>query len=106
MQPANRYKRTQLTPKAASVVPPEDGRLTPETCRGLRHNNVIVKVKVFEVSHVIVIIFNNYRKPSKYTNCYERTTARTVVMPGWKMTKQNYNLRRELLHSGLLRSEK
>jgi hypothetical protein len=31
---------------SASVVPPEDGRLTPETCRGLRHNNVIVKVKV------------------------------------------------------------
>jgi hypothetical protein len=24
---------TQLTPKTASVVPPEDGRLTPETCR-------------------------------------------------------------------------
>jgi hypothetical protein len=21
-------------------VPPEDGRLTPETCRGLRHNKV------------------------------------------------------------------
>jgi hypothetical protein len=30
---------TQLTPKTASVVPPEDGRLTPETCRGSRHNN-------------------------------------------------------------------
>jgi hypothetical protein len=28
------------------VVPPEDGCLTPETCRGLRHNKVIVKVKV------------------------------------------------------------
>jgi hypothetical protein len=28
-------------------VPPEDGRLTPETCRGLRHNKVIVKVKVY-----------------------------------------------------------
>jgi hypothetical protein len=27
-------------------VPPEDGRLTPETCRGLRYNKVIVKVKV------------------------------------------------------------
>jgi hypothetical protein len=25
-------------------MPPEDGRLTPETCRGLRHNKVIVKV--------------------------------------------------------------
>jgi hypothetical protein len=25
---------TQLTPKTASVVPPEVGRLTPETCRG------------------------------------------------------------------------
>jgi predicted GNAT superfamily acetyltransferase len=38
---------TQLTPKTASVVPPEYGRLTPETCRGLRHNKVIVKVKVY-----------------------------------------------------------
>jgi hypothetical protein len=26
---------------------PEDGRLTPETCRGLRHNKVFVKVKVY-----------------------------------------------------------
>jgi hypothetical protein len=33
--------------KTASVVPPEDGRLTPETCGGLRHNKVIVKVKVY-----------------------------------------------------------
>jgi hypothetical protein len=33
----------QLTPKTASVVPPEDGRLTPETCRGLRHNKVLSK---------------------------------------------------------------
>jgi hypothetical protein len=30
-----------------SVVPPEDGRVTPETCRGLRHNKVIVKLKVY-----------------------------------------------------------
>jgi hypothetical protein len=37
---------TQLTPKTASVVL-KDGRLTPETCRGLRHNKVIVKVKVY-----------------------------------------------------------
>jgi hypothetical protein len=36
LQPANSYKCTQLTPKTASVVPPEDGRLTPETCIGLR----------------------------------------------------------------------
>jgi hypothetical protein len=28
-------------------VPTEDGRLTPETCRGSRHNKVIVKVKVY-----------------------------------------------------------
>jgi hypothetical protein len=35
-----------LTPKSASVVPPEDGRLTPETCRGPRHNKVIVKVNM------------------------------------------------------------
>jgi hypothetical protein len=26
----------QFTPKIASVVPPEDGRLTPETCRGFK----------------------------------------------------------------------
>jgi hypothetical protein len=45
LQPANSYKCTQLTRKTASVVPPEDGRLTPETCSGLRHNKVIVKVK-------------------------------------------------------------
>jgi hypothetical protein len=35
------------TKKTASVVPPEDGRLMPETCRGLRHNKVFVKVKVY-----------------------------------------------------------
>jgi hypothetical protein len=46
-QPANSYNCTQLTPKTASVVPPEDGRLTPETCRGLRHNKVFVIVKVY-----------------------------------------------------------
>jgi hypothetical protein len=38
----NSYKCTQLTPKTASVVPPDDERLTPETCRGLRHNKVFV----------------------------------------------------------------
>jgi hypothetical protein len=32
--------------KTASVVPPEDGRLTPKTSKGLKHNEVIVKVKV------------------------------------------------------------
>jgi hypothetical protein len=36
-------------------VPPEDGRLTPETCRGLRHK-VFVKVKVCQVGYVIVIL--------------------------------------------------
>jgi hypothetical protein len=36
----------QLMPTTASVVPPEDGRLTPKTCRGSRHNKVTVKVKV------------------------------------------------------------
>jgi hypothetical protein len=44
LQLAKSYKCTQLTPKTASVVPPEDGRLTPKTCRGSRHNKVIVKV--------------------------------------------------------------
>jgi hypothetical protein len=47
LQPANSYNCTQLTPKTASVVPPEDGRLAPESCRGLRHNKVFVKVKVY-----------------------------------------------------------
>jgi hypothetical protein len=49
LQPDKSYKCTQLTPKTASVVPPEDGRLTPETCRGLRHNKVIVKVKCIKL---------------------------------------------------------
>jgi hypothetical protein len=40
----------------ASVVPPEDGRLTPETCRGSRHNKVNVKVKVCYVAYVIVTL--------------------------------------------------
>jgi hypothetical protein len=35
----------QLTPKTAGEVPPEDGGLTPETCR-LRNKKVIVKVNV------------------------------------------------------------
>jgi hypothetical protein len=37
----------KLLAKNCYVVPPEDGRLTPETCRGLRHNKVFVKVKVY-----------------------------------------------------------
>jgi hypothetical protein len=37
----------QLTPKTASLVPPEDGHLMPKTCGGLRQNKVIVKVKVY-----------------------------------------------------------
>jgi hypothetical protein len=44
LQPANSYS-ARNSPKIASVVHPEDGRLTPETCKGLRHNKVIVKVK-------------------------------------------------------------
>jgi hypothetical protein len=47
LQPANSSKCTQFTPKTASVVPPEDGRLTSETCRGLRQNKVFVKVEVY-----------------------------------------------------------
>jgi hypothetical protein len=50
--------------KIASVVPPEDGRLTPETRRVLRHNKVIVKVKVYEVGYVIVI--HNGTRSIKY----------------------------------------
>jgi hypothetical protein len=48
----------QLTPKSASVVSPEDGRLRLETCRALRHNKVIGKVNVCKVGYVIVI-FND-----------------------------------------------
>jgi hypothetical protein len=55
LQPANSYNCTQRTPKIASVVPPEDRRLTLETCRGLRHNKMIVKVKVYLVGCVIVM---------------------------------------------------
>jgi hypothetical protein len=33
--------------KTASVVPPEDGRLTPEACKGLIYTKVMVKVKVY-----------------------------------------------------------
>jgi hypothetical protein len=47
LQPANSYNCMQLTPITASVVLPEDGCLTPDTCRGLRHNKVIVKVKMY-----------------------------------------------------------
>jgi hypothetical protein len=38
LQQANSYNCTQLTPKPAGVMPPETGRLTPETCRGLKQN--------------------------------------------------------------------
>jgi hypothetical protein len=44
---ASSVKCTKVTQKTASALPPEDGRLTPETCRGLKHNKVIVKVKVY-----------------------------------------------------------
>jgi hypothetical protein len=37
----------QLTPKTASVLPPEEGHLTPETCRGLRQNKQIMNVKAY-----------------------------------------------------------
>jgi hypothetical protein len=40
-------------------MPPEDGRLTPETRRGLQHNKVFVKVKVYWVGYVIVIQNNH-----------------------------------------------
>jgi hypothetical protein len=74
LQPANSYKCTQLTPKTASVVPPEDGRLTPETCRGLRHNKVIVKVNVYVVGYVIVI--HNDNRSTKYQILTEQVPYR------------------------------
>jgi hypothetical protein len=54
-EPAKSYSARNSHQKTAIVVPPEDGRLTPETCRGSRHNKVIVKVKVYEVGCVIVV---------------------------------------------------
>jgi hypothetical protein len=47
LQPAKSYSACSSHQKTASVVPPEDGRLTPEKCRGSSHNKVIVKVKVY-----------------------------------------------------------
>jgi hypothetical protein len=55
VHPANSYNCMHLTPKTASVAPPDDGCLTPETCRRLRHNKVIVKVKMYYVGYVIAI---------------------------------------------------
>jgi hypothetical protein len=52
---------------AGCVVPPEDGRLMPETCSGLRHNKVFVKVKVYYVGYVIVI--NGILLSGKYKSC-------------------------------------
>jgi hypothetical protein len=48
-------------------VPPEDGRLTPETCRGLQHNKVIVKVKVYYVCCVIVNVNRYLRQAPLYS---------------------------------------
>jgi hypothetical protein len=56
LQPANSYNCKQLIPKTVGVVPPDDGFLTPETCRGLRDNKVIVKGKEYQVGYVIVIL--------------------------------------------------
>jgi hypothetical protein len=47
-------------------VPPEDGRLTPETCTGLRNNKVFVKVKVYYVGYAIVI--HNDTRSNKISN--------------------------------------
>jgi hypothetical protein len=55
LQPAKSYSARNSHQKTASVVLPEDGSLTPETCRGSRRNKVIVKVKVCYVGYVIVI---------------------------------------------------
>jgi hypothetical protein len=55
----NSERRNQVSAHGPSrlnlPIPPEDGRLKPETCRGLRHNKVILKVKVYYVGYVIVI---------------------------------------------------
>jgi hypothetical protein len=36
LQTVKSHKCTQITPKTASVVPPEDGRLKLEKCRGFK----------------------------------------------------------------------
>jgi hypothetical protein len=45
--------------KAASVVPPEDGRLTPETCRGLRYNKVFVLDEVCRENRNTHFVFSD-----------------------------------------------
>jgi hypothetical protein len=81
LQPANSYNCTQFTPKAASVVLPEDGRLTPETCRGLRHGGVLVKVKVYWVGYIIVI--HNDTRSTKYKILGVLLTGFSRVSYGW-----------------------
>jgi hypothetical protein len=62
-------------------VPPEDGRLTPETCRELRHNKVFVKVKVYSVGYVIVI--HNDTRSTKYQSYVEVTcVTRSITRRG------------------------
>jgi hypothetical protein len=41
-------------------MPPEEGLLTPETCRGLRHNKVLMKVKVKVYYFAYVIVINTF----------------------------------------------
>jgi hypothetical protein len=66
----------QLTPKTASVVPPENGRLTPETYRELRHNKLLVKVKVYQVGYVVVM--HNYTRSTKRQKSYN-----VYITPLW-----------------------
>jgi hypothetical protein len=85
----------QLTPKSASVVPTEDGRLTPETCRRLRHNKVFVKVKVYYVGYAIVMISQvmttqsntavNCMSYDKCTNTVKIVSERDVKLVGCKL---------------------
>jgi hypothetical protein len=56
-------------------VPSEDGRLTPETCKGSRHNKVIVKVNVYQVGYVIV-----KKKIVCCTNSSENVTTEILVL--------------------------
>jgi hypothetical protein len=72
LQPANSYKCTQLTPKTASVVPPEDGRLTPETCRGLNTIKWLWKWKCIKLVTLLWCLMIHGQQNIKFMiSCHE-----------------------------------
>jgi hypothetical protein len=74
LQPAKINNCTQLAPKPASVVAPEDGRLNPDSCTGLRGNKVFVIVKLYLVGYVIVI-----HNDTRSTECQNSSVAVTRI---------------------------